>query len=222
MSRPTQRLLPFLRFTVRVKVATRTTLRAAFSKRMVSSESHAGHSSPGSDTPWILGSALVFGPAFLYLVSPSARKSSHGHAEHEHKGHHDEYAQHAESQPAQETPSESMTDDEGTEVSGEEIKESIGKSFEVDSPKDAQEHEEAVANAETTFAFSEQSLSTDPPSQSESSTDDKTDSASEGAAPAHEPESALSEEAKSDASTSEEQQSKTVDEKIESAGESQA
>ncbi|KAF5341998.1 hypothetical protein D9611_001442 [Ephemerocybe angulata] len=28
-----------------------------------------------SDTPWLVGSALIFGPAFLYLVSPSGRKS---------------------------------------------------------------------------------------------------------------------------------------------------
>ncbi|KIJ17662.1 hypothetical protein PAXINDRAFT_167659 [Paxillus involutus ATCC 200175] len=148
-----------------------------------------------SDTPWMIGSALVFGSLFLYLVSPSARKSSH--AGHGHEDHH----QHEESQPAQETPS--MTDDEGTEVSGAEVKESIEKGFEVDSPKDAQAHEEAVAKAEITSA--EKTPSTDSPSPSELPTDEKPDSASEEAASAPEPEPAPSEPVKTDApSTSDE------------------
>jgi len=165
----------------------------------MSSESHAGHGSEKSDTPWMIGSALVFGSLFLYLVSPSARKSSH--AGHGHEDHHEKHSQHEESQPAQETPS--MTDDEGTEVSGAEVKESIEKGFEVDSPKDAQAHEEAVAKAEITSA--EKTPSTDSPSPSELPTDEKPDSASEEAASAPEPEPAPSEPVKTDApSTSDE------------------
>jgi len=49
-----------------------------------------------------------------------------------------------------------MKDDEGTEVSGEEIKQSMEQAFDTDSPKDAQEHEEAVAkDEETSVALSE-------------------------------------------------------------------
>jgi hypothetical protein len=113
-----------------------------------------------------------------------------------------------------------MTDDEGTEVSGAEVKESIEKGFvshavsislfgilsgtqEVDSPKDAQAHEEAVAKAEITSA--EKTPSTDSPSPSELPTDEKPDSASEEAASAPEPEPAPSEPVKTDApSTSDE------------------
>jgi cytoskeletal protein RodZ len=64
-----------------------------------------------------------------------------------------------------------MKDDEGTEVSGEEIKQSMEQAFvrlfsyrlghvftydmkDADSPKDAQEHEEAVAKGEETSAES--------------------------------------------------------------------
>jgi len=42
----------------------------------MSATSHAPTKS--SDTPWIVGSLVVFGPALLYLLSPSARKNTHG------------------------------------------------------------------------------------------------------------------------------------------------
>ncbi|KAF8073903.1 hypothetical protein FPV67DRAFT_773845 [Lyophyllum atratum] len=51
---------------------TASTFRAG-ARRMNSS--HAGPKTR-SDKPWIIGSALVFGPAFLYLASPSARKTT--------------------------------------------------------------------------------------------------------------------------------------------------
>ncbi|KIK99633.1 hypothetical protein PAXRUDRAFT_822551 [Paxillus rubicundulus Ve08.2h10] len=213
MSRPAQRLLPFLRSPV--KVTPRTRPRVAFSRRMTSSESHAGHGSEGNDTPWMIGSALVFGPLFLYLVSPSARKTPH--AGHGHEDHRDMHSQHEGSQPAQETPS--MTDDEGTEVSGAEVKESMEKGFEVDSPRSAQAYEEAVAKAEITSV--EKTQPTDSSSPSELSTDEQTDAASEEAASALEP--TPSEPVKLDApSTSDEHPSKAADEKTESAGKSQA
>ncbi|KAG6828570.1 hypothetical protein H0H92_007500 [Tricholoma furcatifolium] len=52
---------------------TSSTFRAG-ARRMNSS--HAAHT-PKSDTPWIVGSAILFGPALLYLLSPSARKQTH-------------------------------------------------------------------------------------------------------------------------------------------------
>ncbi|KAF9242612.1 hypothetical protein BU15DRAFT_72722 [Melanogaster broomeanus] len=159
-----QRLLPFLRSTIRAKAVTRTASRTAFGRRMIStSDPHSWHKT-GSDSPWIIGSALVFGPAylqFLYLISPSARKSPHGHASHEHKSHHDEHAD-AVPEPVQETPS--MTDDEGAKVSGEDIKESPQNSSEADPPK-------TLKNTELAS------------SQPESSTEDKTDNVPEEAAP---------------------------------------
>lgn len=46
--------------------------------------SSAGEQKKGSDLPWIIGSAAVFGPAFLYFVSPSVRRSA-PHVPHEAK-----------------------------------------------------------------------------------------------------------------------------------------
>jgi len=100
----------------------------------------------------MIGSALVFGPLFLYLASPSARKGSHGHTDHGHDSHshdhEDKHAQHVESHREEDV--KPMADDEGTEISGQEVKESMETAFEADSPKDAQEREEVVAKAEIT------------------------------------------------------------------------
>lgn len=125
---------------------------------MASAAPHASHGNYGSDTPWMIGSALVFGPAVLYLVSPSARKTTHAHeSQHSHSAHRSEASHHVEPQPAAETPA--MKDDEGTEVSGEEIKQSMEQAFDADSPKDAQEHEEAVAKGEETSVESSEIVS---------------------------------------------------------------
>lgn len=127
---------------------------------MASAVPHASHGNYGSDTPWMVGSALVFGPAVLYLLSPSARKTSHAHeAEHSHSAHSSDASNHVEPHPAAETPT--MKDDEGTEVSGEEIRQSMEQAFNADSPKDAQEHEEAVAKGEETSAESSETVSQD-------------------------------------------------------------
>ncbi|KAH0831956.1 hypothetical protein J3R83DRAFT_12842 [Lanmaoa asiatica] len=162
MSRTAHRLFSSsLRFPARTNLnAAACSSRAALTRRMMNSESHASHGgSTSNDTPWIIGSALVFGPLvstldarllfpdppviqFLYLVSPSARKGSHGHTDHGHKSHRQHVESHQDVAP--------ITDDEGTEVSGQEVKESIEKAFEADSPKEAQEQEEVVAKAEKT------------------------------------------------------------------------
>jgi len=72
--------------------------------------------------PWIIGSLCVFGPAFVYLASPSARKS----APHVDKKHVDKHA-----------PLQPMKDDEGTEVSGAELANSMHKAEATDVPKNA-------------------------------------------------------------------------------------
>ncbi|KAG2039770.1 hypothetical protein BDR03DRAFT_201443 [Suillus americanus] len=175
MSRPVQSAFSFFRSGMRVNYSVRSSF-AAFSRRtMASTASHASHGNYGSDTPWMIGSALVFGPAMLYLLSPSAHKTSHAHeAEHGHSAHRSDASHHAEPHPAAETPT--MKDDEGTEVSGEEIKQSMEQAFvrlfsyrlghvfiydmkDADSPKDAQEHEEAIAKGEETSAESSETVS---------------------------------------------------------------
>ncbi|KAG1902030.1 uncharacterized protein F5891DRAFT_1027072 [Suillus fuscotomentosus] len=149
MSRPVQHAFSFLRSGMRANHSVRSSF-AAFSRRtMASAGPHASHGNYGSDTPWMIGSALVFGPAVLYLLSPSARKTAH-ESEHSHNAHRSDASDHVEPQPS------AMKDDEGTEVSGEEIKQSMKQAFDMDSPKDAQKHEEAVAkDEETSVALSE-------------------------------------------------------------------
>ncbi|KAG2341064.1 hypothetical protein BDR05DRAFT_965933 [Suillus weaverae] len=158
MSRPVQRAFSFLRSGVRANHSARSSF-AAFSRRtMASAAPHASHSNYGSDTPWMIGSALVFGPAMLYLLSPSARKTRHDHeSTHSQSAHRSDASHHVEPQSAAETPT--MKDDEGTEVSGEEIKQSLEQAFDTDSPKDAQEHEEAVAEGKATSAESSETIS---------------------------------------------------------------
>ncbi|PPR05421.1 hypothetical protein CVT24_008034 [Panaeolus cyanescens] len=115
---------------------------------MSASASHGPTKS--SDTPWIVGSLLVFGPMLLYLVSPSARKSQAEHAVHHdkrefptlHKDVSEAKDVHApapvDSQPAPEI----MTDDEGTAV---DVSSSIELAEASDSPKDSQSPEKFEA-----------------------------------------------------------------------------
>ncbi|KAG9315880.1 hypothetical protein JVU11DRAFT_3529 [Chiua virens] len=174
------------------KVAARSP-RAALTRRMMSSESHASHGGASSDTPWMIGSALVFGPLFLYLVSPTARNVSHGHADHGHQSHtnknEDEHAQQVESSP--EEAAVPTTDDEDTEVPAQEVKESMARAFETDSPKDAQEQEVVLAMVDTTpesSAVEQQSQEEAPrdaaPSEPERNPTPAVPAAIEGATPA--------------------------------------
>jgi len=111
----------------------------------MSAASHAPTKS--SDTPWLIGSLVFFGPAFLYLLSPSARKNTHGvHNDHhdfpalkQHEGH---QANKSESAPEVEI----MKDDEGTETN---VASSIALSQESDVPNDSTSSE---LNAETLTA----------------------------------------------------------------------
>ncbi|KAJ3508926.1 hypothetical protein NLJ89_g5491 [Agrocybe chaxingu] len=101
---------------------------ARVSRRAMSS-SHAPATK--SDKPWIIGSLLVFGPAFLYLVSPSARKDTH----HVHNDKHDSPA-HDKKENAEVKPAEVVIkDDEGTPA---QVGASIALSEAVDVPKETQ------------------------------------------------------------------------------------
>ncbi|RDB18094.1 hypothetical protein Hypma_000975 [Hypsizygus marmoreus] len=106
--------------------ASRASLRAARSNastvQIGAKRMNSSHAAPqSSDKPWIIVSGLIFGPAFLYLVSPSARKRPHfGHKEHEH---------------ANEAPAPViMKDDEGTEAN---ISASLQQAETADVPKAA-------------------------------------------------------------------------------------
>ncbi|KAF9013199.1 hypothetical protein BDQ17DRAFT_583692 [Cyathus striatus] len=60
------------------RVATNARMTPRIAKRNMSAVGDAAHAAKSStDRLWILGSAVIFGPAFLYLVSPSARKNRH-------------------------------------------------------------------------------------------------------------------------------------------------
>ncbi|PPQ85169.1 hypothetical protein CVT25_004176 [Psilocybe cyanescens] len=124
---------------------------ARVSRRAMSSTSGGAKS---SDTPWIIGASLVFGPAFLYLVSPSARKNQHGiHNDHK------EYPtlKHNADAPKHDEPVELMKDDEGTEAN---VGASIALSEGSDVPKDSQSPEkqaELHTDAETAAVPEEKS-----------------------------------------------------------------
>ncbi|CCM06290.1 uncharacterized protein FIBRA_08541 [Fibroporia radiculosa] len=146
--------------------AARLTSRGAgVTKRCMSTTEHGAHST-GSDRPWMaslrIGSALVFVPAFFYLISPSAKKEAHG-AAHGH-GHEKEASSAPVNEPEvpvevqsseeqtldpphgtneeQKSKQESMTDADGVTVSGEELSKSVEQAFSEDSPIDAQAAEE--------------------------------------------------------------------------------
>ncbi|PBK75012.1 hypothetical protein ARMSODRAFT_951078 [Armillaria solidipes] len=130
-------------------------------------------STRSSDTPWIIGSAVVFGPLFLYLLKPDGKKEDHHHAKSEHKPEpvvEEKEAESepepeapapaaeestpeppaaAEAEPAAETTSEpaTITDDEGTPVSAEEVKESIQQAEASDAPKEAAAEEKKEASS---------------------------------------------------------------------------
>ncbi|KAH6912758.1 hypothetical protein BKA70DRAFT_774315 [Coprinopsis sp. MPI-PUGE-AT-0042] len=99
--------------------------RRAFGKRTMATEAHGASK---SDTPWMVGSALVFGPLFLYLVSPSARKHT-GAVHHDEK----EYPTLKHEAPKAEAHEPViMKDSEGTEQN---VAGSLALSEKTDAPK---------------------------------------------------------------------------------------
>ncbi|KAG7088117.1 hypothetical protein E1B28_012142 [Marasmius oreades] len=113
---------------IRSSRATWQGFKAGAGRRGMSSS--AGETKKGSDLPWIIGSAVVFGPAFLYLASPSSRRS----------------APHIPHDPSHSHAPLPMKDDEGTvaDVSG-----SVAKAEADDVPQaDAASHEEKPKDKE--------------------------------------------------------------------------
>ncbi|KAF8158069.1 hypothetical protein B0H34DRAFT_707395 [Crassisporium funariophilum] len=108
-------------------------------RRTMASTSH-GAPAKSSDKPWIFGSLLVFGPALLYLISPSARKNTHAvHNDQRDfpalKLHDEHYAPTNKNIPPAAAKEETMTDDEGTEAN---VGSSIALSEQADVPNDSQ------------------------------------------------------------------------------------
>ncbi|KAK0201948.1 hypothetical protein DFS33DRAFT_1351051 [Desarmillaria ectypa] len=122
-------------------------------------------SARSSDNPWIIGSAVIFGPLFLYLLAPDGKKEDHHHAKSEHKPEPVVEEKEAETQPepepetpaaaaeesTPEPPAEAepatVTDDEGTSVSAEEVKKSIEQAEASDAPKEAAAEEKKEASS---------------------------------------------------------------------------
>ncbi|KAG7445813.1 uncharacterized protein BT62DRAFT_994735 [Guyanagaster necrorhizus] len=134
-------------------------------KRFNSTHAPSGRS---SDTPWIIGSAVVFGPLFLYLLAPDGKKDHH-HDKSEHKSEPAVEEKEVETEPEPEAPaaaeesspeppaeaapvaettseSATVTDDEGTPISAEEVKESIQRAEVSDAPKEAAAEEKKEAS----------------------------------------------------------------------------
>ncbi|TCD61209.1 hypothetical protein EIP91_008777 [Steccherinum ochraceum] len=99
-------------------------------RRPMSSSTHGAQT---SDRPWIIGSALIFGPAAVYLLSPPAKAKAHDAQQHSLPKKVTPPSTHI---PA--TPDVPVTDDEGTEVPATEVQSSVQAAVEEDSPKDAQ------------------------------------------------------------------------------------
>lgn len=128
------------------RVVHRRTHEAA--RRQFSSNTHGASNS--GDTPWIIGSALVFVPTLVYLLSPSARSQSHN--AHSAIGHDEPHA-HAEGTPKTSPPPEptkseaTIADAEGTEVPVEEVKASLIQAVTQDAPKEAAQAEADAAES---------------------------------------------------------------------------
>ncbi|KAN0139833.1 hypothetical protein V8E53_002495 [Lactarius tabidus] len=131
-------------------------------RRQFSSHTDGASNSGSGDTPWKIGSALIFIPTIVYLLSPSAQSNSHkahGAADH-----------HAHAESTSKTPPKvghiyeckpcvhvsmtlpfqseaTITDDEGTEVTVEEVKESITQAVTQDAPKEAAQAEADAAES---------------------------------------------------------------------------
>ncbi|KAH9841782.1 uncharacterized protein C8Q71DRAFT_738796 [Rhodofomes roseus] len=139
-------------FAQAVRPSLRTTGRTA-GRRCMSSSAEAGKS---SDMPWIIGSAITFGPLAIWLISSGSTKKSHDVAlSHSNDGaysvkNEDESApepsgEEAEDKPESSESKDAITDSDGETVSGKEVNESMQQSFNEDSPPDAQAAEEKKA-----------------------------------------------------------------------------
>ncbi|OJT14701.1 hypothetical protein TRAPUB_8754 [Trametes pubescens] len=149
---------------LRTPASARAAARPAGRRFASTSVEHGAKQS--SDLPWMIGSALVFGPAAVYLLTSSGKEKGKHNAD----AHHDKAAKaHAPSEelvkkeeapaPAEDTeaskdeqPAEqseaapaddgAVTDDEGTTVSAKDVDASVKQASDSDSPADAQRAEE--------------------------------------------------------------------------------
>ncbi|KAF8478099.1 hypothetical protein DFH94DRAFT_80792 [Russula ochroleuca] len=108
--------------------------------------------SKSSDTPWMIGSALIFIPTIGYLFSPSARsKPHHAHSATDHgqpRAPAENTPKAPSLPPAESTKNEeTIADDEGTEVPVEQVKASVTQAVEQDSPKEAAQAEAEIAES---------------------------------------------------------------------------
>ncbi|EKM79253.1 hypothetical protein AGABI1DRAFT_85119 [Agaricus bisporus var. burnettii JB137-S8] len=117
---------------LRASARPRANFALAAARRNMSAQSHAGDSKK-SDMPWIVGSAVVFGPLFLYLLSPSARKSKDAHGAHH--SHQETPSSTEENHEPEAQKPEIMTDDEGTPA---DVTSTIALAEASDVPKDSQ------------------------------------------------------------------------------------
>ncbi|KAI0322012.1 hypothetical protein OF83DRAFT_80337 [Amylostereum chailletii] len=138
------------------------------SRRGMSSGAHDAHGS-SSDTAWMIGSAAIFVPTILYLLSPAARSSGHAKEAHGHgtEGHGKTTpSPFSPPEPAVPVSEEVVRDDEGTAVPASEVESSLSKSFNEDSPKDAANAEAAgLPEAADTSKTPEPSFNADAPEQ---------------------------------------------------------
>jgi len=129
-----------------------STSRVTCRDASTSSESSHGPE-PSSDKPWIIGSLLIFGSAFLYLISPSARSRPNFDHKNKHVSEH--------SKEAPEPEPVLMKDDEGTAA---DVASSIALAESSDVPNDAQSDDEhgdvKAASEEDSLNPIEQNLAT--------------------------------------------------------------
>ncbi|KAF5369434.1 hypothetical protein D9758_002489 [Tetrapyrgos nigripes] len=156
-SQASRRFLSSLRVTARPTRSNVSLRGLRASRRGMSSTTEAAKKS--SDMPWIIGSALVFGPATLYLLSPSSRKTA-PHQQHNDKHEHEEQ-QH-------EAASIKMKDDEGKEA---DVTESVKAAESEDVPKAEQpatekkeeKEEESAGDKPKVAASPEEAQKEEPP-----------------------------------------------------------
>jgi len=141
----------------------------------MSAQSH-GTPAKKSDLPWIAGSILIFGPMFLYLLSPSARKSQNEHAIHNDKHDFPTLEKEKQQHQSEEKASEIMKDDEGTPA---DVTQSVALSEQSDVPQDSQSQE----STESTRAAASEAPVGD---EAGKKTEDKDDSPKEETQPASE------------------------------------
>ncbi|KAH9936586.1 uncharacterized protein B0H18DRAFT_974522 [Fomitopsis serialis] len=134
-------------------------------RRCMSSTADAAKS---SDMPWIIGSAVVFGPAAVWLLTSQSDKKtldvafsqadrgahSLGDSKKDAENTPESSGEDASAEPKEAEETENtqessdkgaVTDSEGETVSGKEVNESMQQSFNEDSPPDAQAAEEKEA-----------------------------------------------------------------------------